>query len=229
MPRIQSLRASWYSIRRQLVNLNLTVNHNPPVSVAFRRLRSHSFFSGGVLGSKGTPETMNLLVSRWVGSSLRNKLRTQANFRGATPACHPFTRAVSKGGLRFESPGVPRSGLRHVRQGKCSPQGGFWGRFGGRHASGFSPCAKWLQDQAFMAAADRSRDPCQDTGNDAAAHSAHFRRASRRREVRWRGAPPPSNGLRSCPKRFSRSVRNVARVPARASALGPSPRLGVAL
>ena len=182
MPRIQSLRASWYSIRRQLVNWNLTLNHNPRVSVAFRRY-----------------------------------------------ACHPPTRAVSKGGLRFESPGVPRSGLRHVRQGKCSPQGGFWGPFGGRHPSGFPPCAKWLQDQAFMAAADRSRDPCQDTGNDAAAHSAHFRRASRRHEVRWRGAPPPSNGLRSCPKRFSRSVRNVARVPARASALGPSPRLGVAL
>ena len=85
-----------------------------------------------------------------------------------------------------------------------------------------------LLAEKFMAAADRKPRPLSGHRNDAAAHSAHFRRASRRCDVRWRGALPPSNGSRSCPKRFFRSVRNVARFRARAAASGPSPRLGVA-
>ena len=115
--RIPSLRASCYSIRRWLVNRNLTINHNPRLAVTFQVL-----------------------------------------------ACHPPTPAVSKGCLRFELPGVPRSGLRHVRQGNAPHRRGFWGPFGGRYATGLLARAKVLRNQAFVATADRSRDPCQDTG-----------------------------------------------------------------
>ena len=103
---------------------------------------------------------MKFLMSP-LGRSLRNKLMTLRTSETSLPSLPP---AVSKGGLRFESPGVPRSGLRHVRQGQCSPQGGFWGPIWRAPCERFPALRQRLQNQAFMAAADRSRDPCQDTG-----------------------------------------------------------------
>src|SRR2546430_1453431 len=46
-----------------------------------RDCSAHTFAN---FGFKGTPEPAKLLVSLWFGSSLRYKLRIQANFRTAT-------------------------------------------------------------------------------------------------------------------------------------------------
>ena len=169
---------------------------------------------------------MNSPAARWFGRSIGNRLITLANVRGVTHACHPPPPAVSKGDLRFESPGVPRSGLRPFAK-ENAPLRRLWGPFGGRQPSGSCLRQQVARPGAYGGSRSKPR-PLSGHRNGAAAHFAHFRRANRRCVVRWRGAPPPSNGLRSCPKRFSRSARNVVRIPARASALGPLPRLGVA-
>ena len=113
--------------------------------------------------------------------------------------------------------------LAKVTRVEPSLQAAFVEYGGNRH--GFLAFSEIHPDYYQIPVADRQALIAEEERAHREADDEVDRRAGRRR---GRGAPPPSNGLRSCPKRFSRSVRTVVRIFARASAFRPSPRLGVA-
>ena len=144
-------------------------------------------------------------------------------------ACHPpELPAVSKGCLRFEYR-VCRVRASGTFAKESLPIGeAYGGHLAGGMRPAFSLRAKGTARPGVCGDGRVEAETLVRTPERRGSAKAHFRRASREREDRWRGALPPSTGRGHARSVFPGPVCNVARFACARVACGPAPRLGVA-